>query len=174
LSLFTLLLPATYLAALAPDERRSQERLACALAWTLFLPFLASTWNDSPRYFAPAWGAAFVCLAGQLVRRRPALGGLILAAGGALAVTLLQLGFLSMALSQELSITEFPLVSWRLEVQANQIQELAISKGCVVRVTAGHAWARPIDFVLFSLSSKDAEEHAAKMGRTLCPPMMLR
>jgi glycosyltransferase involved in cell wall biosynthesis len=174
LSLFTLLLPATLLAALAPPQRRAQERLACALAWTLFLPFFASTWNDSPRYFAPAWGAAFVCLAGQLARRRPAWGGLTLAAGGALAVTFVQVAFLSMVVGRGLSITEFPSVPWRAVVQSEEWQESGIAKGCVPRMTAGYAWARPGDFVLSSMTPEDSAVQAAKMGRTLCPPVRPR
>jgi hypothetical protein len=169
LSLLALLLPASVLAWRAPEERRIQERMACTLAWALFLPFLASTWNSSPRYFAPAWAAALVCLAGQLARRRPGLRALSATAALALGLMAIQTLFLAGVYVRGLSLTEHPFVPLQAVRQMDQWQESMISKDCVARFSSGYAWAKPADFVLSSLDPQEAAAKAAAHGRTLCP-----
>jgi glycosyltransferase involved in cell wall biosynthesis len=170
LSVFLLLVPATLLAWRAPAERRATERTACALAWAFFLPFLASTWNDSPRYFAPAWAAALFCLAGQLFRRSPGRWALLATAILALGVSSLQTRYLTAVSRQQLSLTEFPLAPVSGIQQLDQVQDSYARGDCVRRLSAANTWNRPVDFVLWSADYQQSVALAAARGRSLCLP----
>jgi hypothetical protein len=170
LGLLALLLPATWLAVKADPYRRAAEWAACGLAWGLFLPFIASTWNSSPRYFAPAWAAALACLAGQLAGRRFSRPAALAGGAAALALTLSQVAFLAGVSRARVSLTEFPLMPVPAIYQYQMEAEARAKPGCVPLLSSGYAWARDIDFAGDALGLEGAKALVAKHGGRLCAP----
>jgi glycosyltransferase involved in cell wall biosynthesis len=170
--LMALLVLATGLAWSAPQERRARERTACLLAWAFFLPFFASTWGRSPRYFAPAWGAVLACLAGQLAQRQVRRWALAAVTVLALTMAYDQTLFLARVYGQGLSLTESSLAPLQVFWQREHSREAVMTHGCVGRLTAGYGWNKPLDFVLESVDPQSAANYAASQGRALCLPVL--
>ncbi len=169
LSLGALLLPASFLAWAAPAERRQRELAACAMAWAFSLPFLLSTWNNSPRYFAPGWGAGLACLASQVAGRRPSAKVMALAIAAALAVVLWQARFLGVMLAGNRSMTEYPLSPVAATTRWQEIQAARANGGCVPRLSSSYAWARGMDFVGDAMDGESSAALVVSHGGAPCP-----
>jgi hypothetical protein len=172
LSLLAMLLPSAWLAFSAPLERRSRELDACALAWALFLLFFLSAWNDSPRYFAPAWGAGLCCFASQLAVRRPGPKGLAAALLAFAVISLLQALFLEGFWMRQRSLTDFPFNELPAMLRQEDAQAAFVKPGCVPRLPTGYAWNRPLDFIGSGIDDGQAAALAQAHGEVLClePP----
>lgn len=159
-----------WLAVIAARSRRKGgpsvgPRLAVAWAWSLALPFLASTWGREYRYLAPAGAAAAAALLFAFpgrsgFSRRLALGSLIAMFAGALLTTWAGRG--------GRSITENPGLDRKAMVR--EMEKLLADRDCVPRVSTAAAWMAPgRNFVGSSMAPADADSCAAKAGMNVCP-----
>ncbi len=167
--LVLLLLTSLGMALSAGTARRRIELRAAMVAWALFVPFALSTWNPSPRYFAPAWGAVLGALTLQVTLRdwRWPLALALLALGGLLA--LWQQRIVSQMRDAHVSVTESILYDYRLAAGRDEYVAFH-AKGCVPRLSTGYAWNRSSDFVGDGLAYEDGQKLLAEHGLKLCPP----
>lgn len=152
----------------APDRRRTQLR-ASAVAWAFFVPFALSTWNPHPRYFAPAWAAVLAVLSVQAATRawrRPLAFGVLVVA---LLLSVWQVQLLKQLRTAGVSVTE----GLFMDVNTMRAEEAWVAgqgKDCVLRLSSGYAWDRPIDFIGVGLSREDGEKIIADHGGKPCLP----
>ena len=169
-SLVLLLLCSLGLSLSAEPGRRRQELRASLVAAALFAPFALSTWNPSPRYFAPAWAAVLAALSVQVALRRWTWKGALPLLLLGLSLAYWQGALLSGFRAAHVSVTEAILVDVGLVLEGDA-QTAAKARACAPRLSAGYAWNKSIDFIGEGLSWEDGEKMVKEHGGRSCPPL---